>query len=108
MSPLVSLAPKALLFTAAFAAGALLLRSREAQCCDPAPCLETSGERLTLRPLASRVDGAERPLPATDAGTLAFSVANDWLEPNEAYASAELYDPEHPATPRTRLVRRDP
>ncbi|MBF5043305.1 hypothetical protein FGE12_12980 [Aggregicoccus sp. 17bor-14] len=108
MSPLVPLAPRALLFIAAIAAGALLLRSHEAHCCDPAPCLESQGERLTLRPLSSRVDGVEQPLPATDGGTLAFSVANDWMEPNEAFASASLYDPEHPATPRARLMRRAP
>ena len=108
MSLIVPLAPRALLFTAAFAAGALLLRSGEAHCCDPAPCVDTRGERLVLRPLASRVDGVAQPLPAADAGTLVFSVANDWLEPNEAYVSAELFDAEHPATPRVRLVRRAP
>ena len=108
MSPLSPLALKALLFTASFAAGALLLRPREAHCCDPAPCLEELGEQLTLRPIASRVDGVARPLPSADAGAVLFAVANDWLAPNDTYATAKLFDPEQPATPRERLVRRQP
>jgi hypothetical protein len=107
MSPLSPPALRALLFTAAFSAGALLLRTLEAHACPP-PCADTQGERLTLRVVASRVDGVPLPLPAPDAGVPFFEVANDWSEPEAQYASARLYDPEHPDTPRERVLWRQP
>ena len=110
MSPLSPLALRALLFTAAFAAGALLLRAREAHSCPP-PCFDTQGEHVTLRVVSSRVDGVAQAFPAPDGGSTffdAFGVRNTWLEPEEDTVSAQLYDPEHPGTPRERVMRRQP
>jgi hypothetical protein len=103
MSPSAVRALRALLFTASFASGAVLLRAREAHCCSPPVCPEL-GERLLLRPTASRVDGVAQPLPSLDAAR--FEVANDRLR--EDAVSARLYDPASPGVPRVLVLRRLP
>ena len=110
MSALSAPALKALLFTASFAAGALWLRALEAHACPP-PCVDTQGERLTLRVVSSRVDGVAQAFPAPDAGAPffdGFEVRNDWREEEGDTLSAQLYDPEHPGTPRERVMWRQP
>ena len=107
MSPLAPPALRALLFTTAFAAGALLLRAREAHSCDVMDCVDR-GEVLVLRAVSSRVDGLAQSLAEPEPGAPEFRVANNLRAPNEGLLSARLYDPEHPGVARAALLRREP